>query len=151
MGVKIIKKDDSVKIISSGNLKTAELIRTLPYPGFPTDAQSVIMSLLSVCKGEGMIEENIFDGRFKHISELRKMGADIRVEGKRAIINGVSSLNGAKVNAPDLRSGAGLVVAALCAKGITEISNVHYIERGYEDIARDLNSLGALIIKEQDL
>lgn len=149
MGAEIIKyKENSIRIKAPENLKSVNMIRTSPYPGFPTDAQSVLMTLLSVAKGTGMIVENIFDRRFKHVEELKKMGADITVDGRCAVIKGVPTLYGARVNAPDLRSGAALVIAGLCAKGITEVSNVHYIERGYEDIAKDLNSLGALIIKE---
>lgn len=149
MGAEITKyKNNSIRVKAPDILRSLNLIRTSPYPGFPTDAQSILMSLLSVANGTGMIVENIFDRRFKHVEELNKMGADITVDGRCAVIKGVKCLYGARVNAPDLRSGAGLVVAALCAKGITEISNVHYIERGYEDIAGDLNSLGASIIKK---
>ncbi len=147
-GVDISKDgDNAIRVKSNGRLKPINLVRTTPYPGFPTDAQSILMSLLSVCTGTSMIVENIFDGRFKHVEELKKMGADITVDGRCAVIKGVSTLYGARVNSPDLRSGAGLVIAGLSAEGITEISNVHYIERGYEDISGDLIKLGANITK----
>ena len=146
MGCEITKKDkDVLRIKGKENLKNVNMIRTSPYPGFPTDAQSVMMTLMSVSNGTGMIIENIFDGRFRHAEELKKMGADITVSGRCAVVKGVKGFCGARVNAPDLRSGAGLVVAGLCAEGITEVSNVHYIERGYENIAMDLRNLGAEI------
>lgn len=139
--------DNAIRLKSNGKLKSVNLVRTTPYPGFPTDAQSILMSLLSVCAGTSMIVENIFDGRFKHVEELKKMGADITVDGRCAVIKGVPTLYGARVNSPDLRSGAGLVIAGLFAEGVTEISNIHYIERGYEDISGDLIKLGADITK----
>ena len=139
--------NNGLRIKVKDRLKPINLVRTTPYPGFPTDAQSILMSLLSVCNGTSMIVENIFDGRFKHVEELKKMGADITVDGRCAVIKGVPALYGARVNSPDLRSGAGLVIAGLFAEGITEISNVHYIERGYEDISGDLIKLGADIKK----
>lgn len=148
MGAKITKYPDSrVRITAPERLVNTGPVRTSPYPGFPTDAQSIVMSVLSVSAGTGMVVENIFDGRFRHAEELKKMGADITVDSRCAVIKGVDNLYGARVNAPDLRSGAGLVVAGLCAKGVTEISNIHYIERGYEDIVRDLRNVGALITR----
>lgn len=148
MGVTIKKTaDGKIRFKAPERLKSIDIIRTSPYPGFPTDAQSILMSVMTVANGTGMIIENIFDGRFRHAEELRKMGADITVDGRCAVVKGVSGLYGARVNAPDLRSGAGLVVAGLCATGITEVSNVSYIERGYQDIVGDLKKLGALITK----
>lgn len=150
MGVKIFPSDSNTIVVSSPRpLKTVNLIRTSPYPGFPTDAQSILMSLMGVSSGTGMIIENIFDRRFRHVEELKKMGADITVDGRCAVIKGVEKLYGARVSAPDLRSGAGLVVAGLGADGVTEVSNIEYIERGYEDIAGDLKSLGADIRKTE--
>lgn len=147
-GAEILKEgNNSLRVKAKGRLNPINLVRTTPYPGFPTDAQSILMSLLSVCNGTSMIVENIFDGRFKHVEELKKMGADITACGRCAVIKGVPSLYGARVDSPDLRSGAGLVIAGLSAEGITEVSNVHYIERGYEDIAGDLIKLGANITK----
>lgn len=144
MGVIVIPTGkDSVFVTAKNRLKPLNLVRTSPYPGFPTDAQSILTSALSVANGTSMVIESIFEQRFKLVEELRKMGADIGVDGRCAVIKGVKKLYGAKVAAPDLRSGAALVVAALAAKGKTEVTNVKYIERGYEDIASDLRVLGA--------
>lgn len=148
MGVIIIPTGkDSIFITADSKLKALNLVRTSPYPGFPTDAQSILTAALSVANGTSMVIESIFEQRFKLVDELRKMGADISVDGRCAVIKGVKKLYGAKVSAPDLRSGAALVVAALAAKGKTEISNVKYIERGYEDIGSALKLLGADIEK----
>ena len=134
-------------MVVSGNarLQPLNILRTTPYPGFPTDAQSVFTTLLSVADGTSILIESIFDQRFKHIDELIKMGADITVDGRTAVIKGVERLYGAKVNAPDLRSGAALVIAGLRADGLTTVDEISHIERGYEDIVRDLSSLGAEI------
>ena len=148
MGVIILPTgENSVFVTANSKLKPLNLLRTSPYPGFPTDSQSIVTAALSVAGGTSMIIESIFDQRFKLVDELRKMGADIGVDGRCAVIKGVKKLYGAKVSAPDLRSGAALVVAGLAAKGKTEISNINYIERGYSDIARDLRCLGADIEK----
>lgn len=128
-------------------LKAVAPIRTMVYPGFPTDAQAVIMAALCHAKGTSVFVENIFENRYKHVDGLRRMGADILVEGKVAVIEGVSRLYGAKTDAPDLRGGAGLVVAALSAEGTSEISNIHYIDRGYEEIEKALSSIGADIAR----
>lgn len=132
-----------ISVKAPKRLKAVDIVRTLPYPGFPTDAQSVISSVLSVADGTSIIIENIFEQRFKHIDELIKMGADITVNGSCAVIKGKEKLFGAKTQAPDLRSGAALVIAGLCAEGKTEIANSCYIERGYEDLAGSLHSVGA--------
>ena len=118
---------------------------TEPYPGFPTDLQSQVMAVMASGNGSGRIEETIFEGRFATANELKKLGADILIEGKRAIVHGIYPLRGNKVTATDLRGGAALVVAGLASEGVTEISECHHIERGYEDICRDLSSLGAII------
>lgn len=118
-------------------------IRTLPYPGFPTDAQAPLMAMSCVAKGNGVIVENIFEGRFKHVGELVRMGAKIKLEGRVALIEGVDSLYGTEVECPDLRGGAALVVAGLAAKGITRISSVYHIDRGYENIEECLRGIGA--------
>ena len=128
-------------------LKAVAPIRTMVYPGFPTDAQAVIMAALCHAKGTSVFVENIFENRYKHVDGLRRMGADILVEGKVAVIEGVSRLYGAKTDAPDLRGGAGLVVAALSAEGTSEIANIHYIDRGYEEIEKVLSSIGADIAR----
>ena len=120
-------------------------IRTMPYPGFPTDAQPIVMSMAAVGSGTSIFVENIFENRYKHAEELERLGARIKVEGKVAIVEGVEQLFGAPVTSYDLRGGAALVVAALAAQGRTEISGTRYIHRGYEDIAGNLSSLGARI------
>ena len=148
MGVIIVPtSESSVFVTANSKLKPLNLLRTSPYPGFPTDSQSIVTSTLIIAGGTSMIVENIFEQRFKLVDELRKMGADIGVDGRCAVVKGVDNLFGAKVCAPDLRSGAALVVAGLAATGKTEVTNINYIERGYEDIAADLRKLGADIYK----
>ena len=115
----------------------------MPYPGFPTDMQSVFASMLTTAKGTSIIIENIFENRFKFTQELNKMGSKITIEGKSAIIRGVRKLYGTKVHATDLRGGAALVLAGLIAKGKTQIDNIEYILRGYENLDKKLNNLGA--------
>ena len=135
---------DSVFVKASGNLHKVN-IKTLPYPGFPTDMQPQMAALLCQAEGTSVITEGIYDNRFKYASELNKMGASISVDGKISVIDGGRKLTGAHVMACDLRAGAAMVIAGLCAEGITEIEDVHYIERGYEDIIEKLRSLGAVI------
>lgn len=118
-------------------------IRTMPYPGFPTDAQAVMMSVATVARGTSVIVENIFEGRFKHVGELVRMGAKIKLEGKVAIVDGVECLYGTRVSSPDLRGGAALVVAGLAAKGITQINELNHIDRGYERLDVCLKNIGA--------
>ncbi len=120
-------------------------VKTLPYPGYPTDMQSPMMALLTLSQGSSMIVENVFENRFQIVDELNRMGANIKVEGHTAIIKGVKALSGAKVKATDLRAGAALVIAAIAAKGETEIENACHIFRGYEDIVEKLSSLGAKV------
>lgn len=127
----------------SGGLRNIRYIRTMPYPGFPTDAQALIAAVMSTAKGTGVIEETIFESRFKYLGELMRMGADIRAVGRTAVISGVSKLHGAAVAAPDLRGGAALAAAAVGAEGETVIHGLHHIDRGYEDLAGVFNSLGA--------
>ena len=122
-------------------------IKTLPHPGFPTDLQAPALALLSLAKGTSVVTETIFENRFKHVDELTRMGARIRVEGRTAIIRGVAQLTGAIVEASDLRAGGCLVLAALAARGVSEIENIHYIDRGYERFADKLQQLGAQIIR----
>lgn len=142
-GCRIISKKNSLRIISNGKLSCIKDIRTMPFPGFPTDAQAPIMAMLCKGKGTSVIVENIFENRFKHVSQLNKMGAKIKVEGRVAIIDGVSELYGAPVEAVDLRGGGALVVAALCAEGKTTVSGIHHVDRGYEKIEECLRKLGA--------
>jgi len=120
-------------------------IKTLPYPGFPTDLQAPMLSLVAIAKGTSIITETIFENRFKHVDELTRMGAKIKVESRTAIIRGVSKLTGAIVSAPDLRAGSALVIAALAAEGTSEIEQVYHIDRGYEAIEKKLQTLGAQI------
>lgn len=124
-------------------------IKTLPYPGFPTDMQSIIVSTLSIAKGTSIIVENIFENRYRYISELKKMGAKISIEGRTAVIKGVRKLNKANVKATDLRGGAALVLAGLSSKGRTTIENIEYVLRGYEDFDKKLRKLGANIRIEE--
>lgn len=122
-------------------------IKTLPFPGFPTDLQAPMLSLLTIAKGCSMITETIFENRFQHVDQLVRMGANIRVEGRSAVIRGVASLTGAEVEAFDLRAGGALVLAALAARGVSEIKSIHHIDRGYEKLEEKLQSLGAKIIR----
>lgn len=144
-GCNIHCEKNSVSIKSKDKLKAIKIVRTMPYPGFPTDAQAPIMAMTTLSKGTSVFVENIFESRYKHVGELHRLGANIKVEGKVAVVEGVGKLSGAVVEAPDLRGGAALVVAALAAEGTSEVKNLHYIDRGYEKIEEDLKSLGANI------
>ena len=144
MGVYVIEKlPDTVTVIPPKRLKPVNMITTLPHPGFPTDAQALLMASLLKAQGSSMIVENIFENRYNHVEELKKLGASIRVKGNTAKIDGVSALHGACVTAGDLRAGAALVIAALSAEGKTLIENVHHIERGYENMIEKLRLIGA--------
>ncbi len=144
-GCRLATESDSVRIISDGRLKAVRDIRTMPYPGFPTDAQAPVTAMLCTAEGTAVIVENIFENRFNHVGELVRMGARIKVEGRVAIIDGVKTLHGANVRAVDLRAGSALVVAALAARGKSVISDIWHIDRGYEKIEECLKSLGAEI------
>ena len=148
---KISVKGDKIRVISNGRHKSINKIETMPYPGFPTDLQPQIMALETISDGTCVIVENLFETRFKHVGELVKMGAQILVEGRSAVIKGVEKLYGAEVTATDLRGGAGLVLAGLVADGYTTISNIGQIKRGYESIESDLKKLGADIKKVEFL
>jgi UDP-N-acetylglucosamine 1-carboxyvinyltransferase len=124
---------------------TALDIVTLPFPGFATDLLPMALGLASVSDGASMITENIFDGRFMFVQELVRLGAEIRTDGKHAVVRGRNRLSGAPVRATDIRAGAGLVIAALCAEGFTEVSHAHHIDRGYPDFVSDLRRLGATV------
>jgi len=143
-GAEIIEAEDTVRVSARGPLNPID-IKTLPYPGFPTDMQSQMMSLLSTVAGTSLITENIFENRYQVVDELKRMGARIKVEGRLAVIEGAGQLHGTQVKATDLRAGAALVVAGLMAKGTTEIVNTKYIYRGYHEIENKLKSLGARI------
>lgn len=151
MGVTVIADEDSVTVRSSGSLRRVN-IKTMPYPGFPTDMQPQFAAALCRANGQSVITEGIYDNRFKYMTELRKMGANVSVEGRGAVIEGVDKLSGAPVAACDLRAGAAMVIAGLSAEGVTEVEDIHYIERGYENFVGKLRALGADIelVREPD-
>ena len=147
-GCKVSVKSDKIILEASHKLKSIPKIETLPYPGFPTDLQSQMLTLQTISKGTSVIIENLFETRFKIYTELTKMGANIIIKVRMALIHGVKNLFGASVTAPDLRSGAGLVIAGLCADGYTIINDIYHIDRGYLNIEEDLQKLGAEIKRE---
>jgi len=149
MNVKVEEFDDSIRIYGKDKLSKVN-IKTLPYPGFPTDLQPPVAILLLQAEGISTITEGIFENRFQYIEELKRMGANIRVEGRMAVIEGRSKLSGAPIKALDLRAGAACVIAALVAEGETELTNVHYLDRGYENFVEKLNKLGADIKRISD-
>lgn len=146
-GCLIYTDSNSLKVVGPKKINSIEMIQTLPYPGFPTDMQAQMMALLSIANGTSIICETVFENRFKHAEELIRMGANIKIFGKVAIVKGVKELTGAKTTAKDLRGGACLILAGLAAKGITEVENMYHIERGYEDFHIELEKLGADIKK----
>ena len=145
---KIKVEKNTIEIIATKRV-TAIDIKTMPYPGFPTDLQSIFAALLTSAKGTSIITENIFESRYKYVQELNRMGAKIKVEGRNAIIKGTKKIQGANVIATDLRGGAALVLEGLAAKGITEVENIHYILRGYENMEEKLKKIGAKIYKKE--
>lgn len=145
-GVTVVKNFDSVRVISDGHIRSTD-IKTLPYPGFPTDLQAQFMALMTVGDGVSRITETVFENRFMHVGELRRMGASIQVEGRSAFVTGVPFLNGAFVRATDLRAGAALTLAGLAARGETEIGELHHIDRGYDHLVEKLARLGADIVR----
>lgn len=146
IGCEVEESDDAVRVVASKPLIHTH-VKTLPYPGFPTDMQPQITVALALSEGTSIVTESIFENRFKYVDELTRMGADIKVEGNTAIINGVGKYTGASICAPDLRAGAALVIAGLAAQGFTTIDEIQYIERGYEDFPQKLQGLGAQIEK----
>ncbi len=142
---KIYCKNDKIIVKSKGRLRSLDRIDTMYYPGFPTDMQTQMLALQTISKGTSVIVENIFETRYKTVPEFKKMGADITVRDRTAIVRGVSRLKGAEVCATDLRGGASLVLAGLAAEGITEVKDIYHIDRGYEDMSRVLAELGAKI------
>ena len=144
--VEVEQERDNVRVVGRPSYEGTD-IKTSPHPGFPTDMQPHMTTLLAVAKGTSMVTESIFDTRFKYVDELRRMGADITVDSRVAVVRGVDHLTGAPVKASDLRAGAALIIARLAAQGITEIEDIHHIERGYEDMEIKLRSLGAEIVK----
>lgn len=146
IGCEVEEFDNAVRVVASKRL-TSTNVKTLPYPGYPTDMQPQIGVTLALARGTSIVTESIFENRFKYMDELARMGADVRVEGNTAIITGVEKFSGARVCAPDLRAGAALVIAGLAADGITTVDDIVYIQRGYEDFEEKLRSLGAEIEK----
>ena len=153
IGCEIKESDDAMRVVCSKPLRHTH-VKTLPYPGFPTDMQPQITVALGLSTGTSIVTDTIFENRFKYVDELTRMGADIKVEGTTAIINGVGRYTGASLSAPDLRAGAALVVAGLAAEGFTTVDEIHYIARGYEDFHLKLQALGAqieLVNSDRDL
>lgn len=146
MGCKLVEGDDWIRVIAEGEVGSTN-VKTLPYPGFPTDMQPQIAVALALAKGSSIVTESIFENRFKYVDELNRMGAKIKVEGNTAYIEGVEKFTSAQLSAPDLRAGAALVIAALAADGISQIDDIEYIQRGYEDFEGKLSALGAIIAK----
>ena len=144
MGMVIQEDGDSVRLEKTRRLKRAN-VKTMPYPGFPTDMQPQIAVCMALANGTSIVTEGIYDNRFRYTAELNRMGANVQVEGKAAVIDGVRELRGCEVRACDLRAGAAMVIAAMAAEGTTTIEDAHYIERGYEDIIGKLSALGARI------
>lgn len=143
MNVTVEEYDDSVRVIGTGCDIKGTYVKTAPYPGFPTDMNPQIGVLMSVAKGESIIREGVWDNRFKYVEELIRMGADIKSDSRSASFNGVEKLHGAPISACDLRAGAAFIIAGLMAEGVTEIDNIHHIQRGYEDIVGKLKRVGA--------
>lgn len=148
-GCEIYEEVDSLRIIATKKLKPIK-VKTLPYPGFPTDMQAQFMALETIIEGKSEVIETVFENRFMHVEELRKLGADIDVEDRTATIRGVEKLHAAEVKATDLRAGAALVIAALCAEGETKLSDIYHIDRGYEDFEEKFRSLGAKVYRVEE-
>jgi UDP-N-acetylglucosamine 1-carboxyvinyltransferase len=148
MNVKVEEFDDAIRVVSDKPLRNVN-VKTMSYPGFPTDLQPQMAALLSVCQGTNIITENVWENRFQYIDELRRMGANITVDGRIAVIEGVPYLTGSQVSATDLRAGAAMILAGLAAKGETHIDNTKYIDRGYEDVEHKFSALGAEIKRVQ--
>lgn len=146
-GVEVTEGEDSVRVRYIGDIKSVD-IKTLPYPGFPTDMQSQFMTLMSVAKGTSVMVETVFENRFMHADELIRMGANIKIDGRSAILDGHSNLMGAPVRATDLRGGAALILAGLVAEGKTEIKDIYHIDRGYTDIEEKIRKLGGIIYRK---
>lgn len=146
VGCEIYEDGDKVRVIGTRHPKAVD-VKTLPYPGFPTDMQAQFMALMSISEGTSVIIETVFENRFRHVDELKRMGADIKIDGRSAIIQGVDSLMSAPVKATDLRAGAALVLAGLVSDGITEITDIYHIDRGYENLENKFKKLGAKIYR----
>ena len=141
-GAYVEELDDAIRVHATGRLRSCN-IKTLPHPGFPTDMQPQFTTLLTVCEGVGVVSDGVWDNRFKYVDQLTRMGAQIQIEGKAAIVQGTAQLKGAPVKADDLRAGAAMIIAGLVAKGTTEIEEIIHIDRGYEDVVLKLTAVGA--------
>lgn len=148
-GVHVTNTDETVRVCAEGRAQPVD-IKTMPYPGFPTDMQAPFTAFLCTCEGTSVVNETIFEDRFKHVPELRRMGAVIKVEGQTAIVRGVANLSGATVQASDLRAGAALLIAGLGAENTTVVEQPGHIDRGYEELVQKYQRLGARIIRERD-
>ena len=148
MGCVVTAKSDSVRLSSPRELRAVRTVRTMPYPGFPTDIQAPVTAVLTRARGTSVVIETIFESRFKYIGELVRFGAQIRTDGRMAVIQGVEKLFPAHAETPDLRGGAALALAALSAEGESELTNIRHIERGYQDLAGTLRALGADVAYE---
>lgn len=146
VGAEVQEEIDGIRVIGHSPLRPAD-IKTLPYPGFPTDMQAQFMALTTICQGTSVVTETVFENRFMHVDEFKRMGAKIRIEGRSAIVEGVPRLKGASVNATDLRAGAALVLAGLVADGETEVGYLYHIDRGYDNLVLKLQRLGADIVR----
>lgn len=146
VGAEVQEENDGIRVIGHEPLRPAD-IKTLPYPGFPTDMQAQFMALTTICQGTSVVTETVFENRFMHVDEFKRMGAKIRIEGRSAIVEGVPRLKGASVNATDLRAGAALVLAGLVAEGETEVGYLYHIDRGYDNLVLKLQRLGADIVR----
>lgn len=146
MGVTVVEGDDCIQVIADNPLRKVK-VNTMPYPGFPTDLQPQIVALLTVANGTSIVTENVWDNRFQYISQLTMMGAQITADGRVAVIEGVEKLKGSPVSSTDLRAGAAMVIAGLMAEGVTEVFNLKYIDRGYENFVQKLKGLGAQITR----
>jgi UDP-N-acetylglucosamine 1-carboxyvinyltransferase len=144
MGIGIVPQADGLRVIAEERLRSIDFA-TLPYPGIATDYKPLLVGMLAVADGTGVATENLYPGRFRYVDELIKMGADVSIDGHHAVIRGVAELTGTRVDAPDIRAGAALVVAGLAARGETVIGNVHHIDRGYDDLVGRLAGIGARI------
>jgi UDP-N-acetylglucosamine 1-carboxyvinyltransferase len=146
MGIEIEQEPGGLRASCAGRLRAVD-VSTLPYPGIATDYKPLLVTMLAVADGVGIVTENLFSGRFRYVDELRRMGADVRTEGHHAVVRGVPRLSGAQVRAPDIRAGAALVLAGLVAEGTTVVAGAHHVDRGYEDLAGALRSLGARVTR----
>ncbi len=149
VGAEIEEYDDSIRVIGPENIKKAN-VRTMPHPGFPTDLQPQMLTLLTAADGTSIVTEDVWDNRFKYVEELRRMGANVSVDGKVAVVEGGTKLIGSPVSSTDLRAGAAMVIAGLMADGVTEVYNLKYIDRGYEEFEKKLRGLGAQITRRSD-